>query len=227
MVRYFRRCSCTRFWPYNRFLMFTCNLRYLKPFRGLCWAGSALPSSVPVLWCSFGSSWLRWAELVQFEKSFAGIWYLSVRSFSSWIYLSRWYVLFTVFASYLSNESSAAVCLGWALWRHCLSGKLQLVCHCLLPNVSKCLSSNLSKELIWCLPGSPTIFLPNLSAEWCVLSELDPDYVCQIFLKRILLIVCLDWALWRHCLSGELQLVCFTVCCQMSPNVFLQICLRS
>ena len=35
----------------------------------------------------------------------------------------------------------------------------------------------------------------------------------NIFLKRILLIVCLDWALWRHCLSGELQSACFTVCC--------------
>ena len=32
-----------------------------------------------------------------------------------------------------------------------------------------------------------------------------PQLSADIFLKRILLIVCLDWALWRHCLSGELS----------------------
>ena len=71
----------------------------------------------------------------------------------------------------------------------------------------------------------------NLSSSICLLG--DAFYLgwssmsVNIFLKRILLIVCLDWALWRHCLCGELQSACFTVCCQVSPNVFLQICLRS
>ena len=50
----------------------------------------------------------------------------------------------------------------------------------------------------------------NLSSSICLLG--DAFYLgwssivsVSIFLKRILLIVCLDWALWRHRLSGELS----------------------
>ena len=43
------------------------------------------------------------------------------------------------------------------------------VFHCLLPSISQCLFSNLSRELLWCLPRSPTIFLP-VSVCWVMRS---------------------------------------------------------
>ena len=43
------------------------------------------------------------------------------------------------------------------------------VFHCLLPSISQCLLSNLSEELLWCLPWSPTIFLP-VSVCWVMRS---------------------------------------------------------
>ena len=54
----------------------------------------------------------------------------------------------------LSNESPADVWLDWALCRQCLSGEL-----------SRCLSLSIS----WCLPWSPTIFLP-VSVCWVMRS---------------------------------------------------------
>ena len=66
---------------------------------------SNLPSSVPDVWCSFESSWLRRAELVQFEKSFAKSGFVSAAT------PSKFEVFRTVLC--LSDESSADVYLGY------------------------------------------------------------------------------------------------------------------
>ena len=66
---------------------------------------SNLPSSVPDVWCSFESSWLRRAELVQFEKSFA-----KSGGFLSAATPSKFEIVCSALC--LSNESSADVCLG-------------------------------------------------------------------------------------------------------------------
>ena len=113
------------------------------------------------------------------------------------------------------------VCLDWALCRPCLCVELQspgcTVCCQVSPNV--CLQICL-KELLLMSSWITHNLSSNLSAEWCVLSELGPDYVCQIFLKGVLLIVCLDWALWRPCLCVELQSACFTIYQKKSCLIF-------
>ena len=66
--------------------------------------------------------------------------------------------------------------------------------------------SNLSRELLWCFPGSTH----NLSSSicllgWCVLYELVLNCVCQYLSNENPANVCLDCALCSHCLSGELS----------------------
>ena len=103
----------------------------------------------------------------------------------------------------LSNESPADVWLDWALCRQCLSGELS---RCLPLSISQCLPSNLSRELLWCFPGSTHNLSSNICLlGWCVLSELALNCVCQYLPNENPANVCLDCALCCHCLSGELS----------------------
>ena len=108
---------------------------------------------------------------------------------------------------------------GWAelLCRQCLSGELS---RCLPLSISQCLLSNLSRELLWCSPGSTH----NLSSSicllgWCVLSELVLNCVCQYLPNENPADVCLDWALfcqylwWAQSASFHcLLLICLSSC---------------
>ena len=57
------------------------------------------------------------------------------------------------------------------------------------------------QELFWCLPDQSAIFLLNLSAGMIC----SIHCVCQYLSNENSAGVWLDWALWRHCLSGELS----------------------
>ena len=120
----------------------------------------------------------------------------------------------------LLNLSEGSCWWDWALCRSCLCVELQspgcnVGCQ-VPPNV--CLLICL-KELLLFL-GSPKFFynsvcwvIPSVWAgPWFRLPNLSEGSCC------------LDWALCRSCLCVELQSPGCTVCCQVPPNVCLQIC---
>ena len=57
------------------------------------------------------------------------------------------------------------------------------------------------QELFWCFPDQSVIFLLYLSARMIC----SIHCVCQYLSNENSASVWLDWALWRHCLSGELS----------------------
>ena len=57
------------------------------------------------------------------------------------------------------------------------------------------------QELFWCFPDQSAIFLLYLSARMIC----SIHCVCQYLSNENSASVWLDWALWRHCLSGELS----------------------
>ena len=166
MIGYFRRRSCTRFRPYNRFLIFLPVVWDIwSLFQGFVDLGQICQAQPRRK--VFVFDWVRWACSVweNFCWNLLAFWLwlflLNLRRFDCQIFLkggscwlSVWTELFPV--SVLNFSRRAA-----------LSAAKYL-----LMSVFK----SVSRSYFWCLPGSPTIFLPI-----CLLSDAFSVKTYQIF----------------------------------------------